>query len=128
MGEEARKRGVQLPLPFGVSTVFTGLFNRKIDVTDVRVGTDGAASRSVSRYIDLGSTSNVFNANLKFDAWVLPFLNVYLLAGYVYNESTTRASITVPRPGPLPGNLVEFSTKVTTKPTLTPFPKPSVPK
>ncbi|HSQ92374.1 MAG TPA: hypothetical protein VLM19_09420 [Nitrospiraceae bacterium] len=103
MAEEAKKRGYQLPLPFGVSTVFTGLLGRKIDVTDVRVGVNGATPQSVNQFIDLGSTSAVFNANLKLDAWLLPFLNVYFLAGYVYNESTTRATITVPRPGPLPG-------------------------
>jgi hypothetical protein len=97
MSEEAAKRGIQLPLPFGVSTVFVTLFNRKVDITDVRVGVNGAPPRSVSRFVDLGSTTDiVFNANLKLDAWLLPFLNVYLLAGYVYNESTTHANITVP--------------------------------
>jgi hypothetical protein len=114
LAEEAKKRGVELPLPFGISTVFTGLFDRKINVTDVRVGTNGAAPQSVSQFVNLGSTSNVFNANLKADAWILPFLNLYLLAGYVYNESTTRATITVPRPGPLPGN-AQFTSTITTK-------------
>jgi hypothetical protein len=114
MAEEAEKRGYQLPLPFGVSTVFTGLIDRKIEVTDVRIGVDGAAPRSVNQFFNLGSTSSVFNANLKVDAWLLPFLNLYLLAGYVYNESTTRATISVPRPGPIPGN-AEFTTNITTK-------------
>jgi hypothetical protein len=45
----------------------------------------------VSNFVDLGSTSQVFNANLKFDTWVLPFLNVYALVGYVHNNSTTHA-------------------------------------
>lgn len=113
MADEARKRGIELPLPFGVSTVFTGLLDRKIDVTDVRTGVNGAPPQSVSRFVNLGSTSTVVNVNLKFDAWVLPFLNVYVLAGYVYNESTTRATITIPRPGPLPGNVVS-ETNITT--------------
>lgn len=38
---------------------------------------------------------------------------MYFLAGYVHNESTTRATLTVPRPGPLPGN-VQFTTNLTT--------------
>jgi hypothetical protein len=108
MAEEATKRGIQLPLPFGVSTVFLGLQDRSIEVTDVRVGINGAAPQSVSRFVDLGSTSNVFNANLKTDAWLLPFLNVYMLLGYVYNESTTRANIT------LPGN-INFTKEIKTK-------------
>ncbi len=114
MADEAKQRGITLPLPFGVSTVFTGLFDRKIDVTDVRIGVNGATLQTVSRFVNLGSTSNVANANLKLDAWLLPFLKVYLLLGYVYNESTTRAIISVPRPGPLPGN-VESATTVSTK-------------
>jgi len=114
MADEARKRGIELPLPFGVSTVFTGLLDRKIDVTDVRTGVNGASPQSVSRFVNLGSTSNVVNVNLKFDTWVLPFLNVYVLAGYVYNESTTRATITIPRPGPLPGDVVSESNITTT--------------
>ena len=36
-----------------------------------------------SQFVSFGSTSSVVNLNLKFDAWVLPFLNVYLLAAYV---------------------------------------------
>jgi hypothetical protein len=108
MAGEATKRGYQLPLPFGVSTVFVTLLNRKVDISDVRVGVNGAPPHSVSRFVDIGSmTDIVFNANLKLDAWLLPFLNVYLLAGYVYNETTTRANITVP-------GSINFSTELKT--------------
>ena len=113
LAEAARERGYELPLPFGGALVLTTLSGRKIDVTDVRVGVGGDPS-SVSRFVDLGSTSDVFNANLKFDAWILPFLNVYALVGYVYNESTTHAVVTLPRPGPIPGEIVE-ETEVTTE-------------
>jgi hypothetical protein len=104
MADEAIKRGYELPLPFGVGVVVTGLEGRQIDVSDVRVGLQNPP-RSVSDFVSLGATSNVFNANLKFDAWLLPFLDVYALVGYVRNQSSTQALITVPRPGPLPGNL-----------------------
>src|SRR6476469_8813647 len=43
MAEEGKKRGYQLPLPFGVSTVVTGLLDRQIKITDVRVGVNGTA-------------------------------------------------------------------------------------
>jgi hypothetical protein len=104
LADEAIKRGYELPEPFGLGLVVTGLGNRKIDVTDVRVGLQNPPS-SVSDFVALGSSSDVFNANLKFDAFVLPFLDVYALVGYVNNHSSTHAIITVPAPGPVPGNL-----------------------
>lgn len=70
--------------------------------------------QSVSQFVQLGSTSNVFNANFKFDAWLLPFLDVYALAGYVHNTSTTDALVSVPKPGQRPGT-IEYQTEVTTE-------------
>ena len=95
LADEARKRGHELPLPFGAALVVTGLVGRKIEVTDTRIALDGNPGQSISNFVDLGSTSQVFNANLKFDAWVLPFLNVYALVGYVHNNSLTHAHVTL---------------------------------
>jgi hypothetical protein len=106
MAEEARARGYELPLPFGAALVLTGLGNRAIEVTDVRVGIRNSP-QSVSEFLDLGSSSDVFNANLKFDAWILPFLNLYALVGYVHNESHTQARVTLPQPGPQPDLVFE---------------------
>ena len=104
LADEAIKRGYDLPLPFGAGVVLTGLGNRKIDVTDLRIGVEQPPV-SVSDFVTLGATSDVFNANAKFDLFVLPFLDVYGLVGYVNNQSTTRALITIPTPGPLPGEM-----------------------
>jgi len=112
LADEAIKRGHELPLPFGAGLILTGLGNRKIDVTDVRVGIENPP-RSVSDFVSLGAKSDVFNANLKFDAFVFPFLDVYALLGYVSNHSTTHALITVPSPGPLPGSQ-QYETELTT--------------
>jgi hypothetical protein len=101
MAQEALDSGHTLPLPFGASLIVLGLDNRKIDVTDVRIGLKNPP-QSVSDVVQLGAASNVFNANLKFDAWLLPFLNVYALLGYVHNDSTTHVHVTLQRPGPLP--------------------------
>jgi len=40
---------------------------------------------------------------LRRDVWLLPFLDVYVLAGYIKNRSDINVQVTVPRPGPLPG-------------------------
>ena len=104
--DEALKRGYELPLPYGGSLVLTGLANRQIEVTDVRLRLEGNPGTSISDFVALGSSSDVFNANLKFDVFVLPFLNVYALVGYVHNESDTRAEITLETPGPGGGEVV----------------------
>jgi hypothetical protein len=112
--DEAVKRGYQLPLPFGVGSTFTILSGRDIEVRDLSVNVNQQGNQSVSHIVDLGSESNVFNANLKLDAWILPFLNVYALAGYVYNESKTDVHVSVPRP-PAIGGTYDFDMNVDTK-------------
>jgi hypothetical protein len=95
LGEEATKRGIELPLPFGAGLVYYHL-DRDIRITDVRIGANGAPPTSVSQFADLSSTSNVENANVKLDAWILPFVNVYAIAGYVWNESDTHVDVELP--------------------------------
>src|SRR5262249_47017899 len=70
LAEEALSRGYELPEPFGLGLILTGLDNRQIDVSDLRVGIDGS-NQSVSEFATLGSSSTVFNANLRFDTWLL---------------------------------------------------------
>jgi hypothetical protein len=95
LAEEARKRGIDLPLPFGFGLVYYHL-ERDIRITDVWVGRNGASPASVSQFANLGSTATTDNVNLKFDVWLLPFLNVYAIAGYVWNSSDTRIDVTLP--------------------------------
>ena len=47
LGEQARQRGYTLPLPFGVSSLYNYV-SRDIQVTDVRVGINGAPVRYVN--------------------------------------------------------------------------------
>jgi len=94
MKEEALARGHELPLPFGVGFVYNYL-QREIEVTDVRVGINGQPMESVNQFINLGSDSRVNAALLKADAWLLPFLNVYGLAGYLDNRSTSVGEVTL---------------------------------
>ena len=113
LAEEARKRGIELPLPFGVGLVYYNL-HRDIKITDVRVGRNGAPPTSVSQYANLGSTSNVNNLNLKADVWLLPFLNVYAIVGYIWNESTTHIDVTLPPLTPI-GSPRRFQLSVPTE-------------
>jgi hypothetical protein len=113
LGEEARKLGYELPEPFGVGLVYYKL-KRDIDITDVRIGRNGAPPASVSQFASLGSTSDVDNVNVKFDVWLLPFLNVYAIAGKIHNESATHVTVTLPPivPG---GSERKFQTELPTQ-------------
>src|SRR5688572_29874858 len=62
MKEEAEKRGIELPLPFGVGLVYYHL-ERDIEITEVRVGRNGAPPISVSDYAQLASRVDVDNLN-----------------------------------------------------------------
>jgi len=95
LGEEATKRGIELPLPFGTGFVYYHL-SRDIAISDVRVGRNGSPPTSVSDFAQLSSNSNVDNLNVKLDAWLLPFFNVYLIAGYIWNKSETTIDVTLP--------------------------------
>ena len=95
MKEEVEKRGIDLPLPFGVGLVYYHLV-RDIEITDVRVGRNGAPPASVSDFAQLESRAIVDNLNVKIDAWVLPFLNVYAIVGYAWNDAETTMDVTLP--------------------------------
>ena len=117
LGEEARKRGIELPRPYGVGLVYYHL-DRAIDISDVRVGRNGADPASVSDFAQLDSDSRVDNLNVKFDVWILPFLNLYAIAGYLWNESTTNIDVTLPPIAP-GGSPRQFTFAVPTKMTGT---------
>jgi len=92
LGEEARKRGIELPPPYGIGLVYYQLV-RDIEIKEVRVGRNGAALQPVPDFAQFSSDSNVKNLNLKADVWILPFLNLYAIAGTVKNKSTTNIAI-----------------------------------
>jgi hypothetical protein len=95
LADLARERGVELPLPLGAGGVYYYV-ERDIAVSEVRVGRDGGAPSKVGDFAQFATTSRVHNLNLKFDVWLLPFLNVYAIAGYVKNESQTTIDVTLP--------------------------------
>jgi len=95
LGDEARKRGIELPLPFGAGLVYYHI-SRDIAISDVRVGRNGAPPGSVSDSASLGSRADVDNLDLKLDVWILPFVNVYAIVGYIWNESDTHIDVALP--------------------------------
>lgn len=95
LGAAARELGHELPATFGVGPVYYYL-SRDIEVTDVRIGRDGQPPASVGDFAQLSASSKVDNYNIKADFWLLPFLNLYAIAGTIDNKSNTTIAVTVP--------------------------------
>ncbi len=79
-GKEAKAQGYVLPLPFGVS-INAASVTEPVTVRGLRlVGGSGAQQPVPASFVSLDPTE-AFNKSLRFDVWLLPFLNTYLLAG-----------------------------------------------
>ncbi len=132
LGDEARKRGYVLPLPFGVSINymdmrqninvdsinFTGL---SLDGRNIDCGKDPVCKHAVNNIFANGPVSldNAFQIGvghtressktetLKLDAWLLPFMSVYGLVGHTEGHSISQIAVGLKGPNgkvvPLPG-------------------------
>jgi hypothetical protein len=100
MGHLAEEQGIQLPLPFGISGAVT-LLNREVEVKDIDVTINGSP-RNLSDVVSVDTDNTVAAGVLRFDTFILPFLNVYVLGGYIQNTADIDLTLTIP---PLiPGN------------------------
>lgn len=88
--------GYELPRAFGFGVAYTHL-RRDIEVNDVRTGLDGAPPQSVG-FLSVDADSVVDNLMGRLDAWVFPFWNVSVLAGWTWNESTSEVTVDIPLP------------------------------
>jgi|GEM_PF-105716 len=85
LGKEAREAGYLLPLPFGISVV--GLTQQQpFTVSKIGLEIDGQQSDIINDFIDGSITAKNLEVsdttyNLRFDAWILPFWNIYGLVG-----------------------------------------------
>ena len=104
-GEQARQRGYDLPLPFGMGFNYTymdqgiRIRNLKIGIGDPNIAVEGLD------FDDARSHDSAVTA--RFDMWLLPFLNMYGLFGSVNGEAEfdldiSKVTDNLPVPGPPP--------------------------
>lgn len=96
----ATEQGVELPLPFGLS-VTPFILQREVKVTEVAVGVD-APPQDISSYVSINTDNAVNGIIARGDVWLLPFLNLYALGGYI--ENTAEVDLTATLPPLIPGN------------------------
>jgi hypothetical protein len=94
--EWAKKRGIELPKPFGVSTFFTYM-SRGVDVTDVTVEFGGGEPESINEFASFAVKNQTYVNAIRFDTWILPVVNVYVLAGYAFTNANLDAQVTIDR-------------------------------
>ncbi len=99
LADEATKRGHDLPLPIGVSLFYNNIDADYVADNDFQVQVDGGllGFRGPNDYVvpaeDVSITGSDRSVQLKIDAWILPFWNVYALLGYTEGRKDIRAKL-----------------------------------
>ena len=95
MGDKARERGYKLPRALGAGINFIFL-NRPTEITDVEAGINNTGLNPVWYVSCPSAVASVGTVLARVDTWLLPFLNIYGLGGYIWN--TTRLEVDVDLP------------------------------
>ncbi|QBG36921.1 hypothetical protein [Litorilituus sediminis] len=104
-GKEAREEGYLLPLPFGISVV--GLTQKQpFTVSKIGLALDGKEDDKINDFIDGSITAKNLEVsdttfNLRFDAWILPFWNIYGLVGRTEGKAELELDFDFDLPTPL---------------------------
>lgn len=109
----AKDQGIDLPLPFGISANYI-FMNRDVDITDVTVEFLNREPESINDFSSFAVRNKTSVAAVKFDAWILPLLNVYASIGYASTISNMNVYITIER-SILPLQPVELDIETETK-------------
>ena len=98
-GKALREMGYELPLPFGVSASWITM-DHGMQANNLSLVINGE-SYALNR-IDINNMeADSNNMSLRFDVWLLPFLNLYALAGETTGEFS--GTVDIPRiPGVIP--------------------------
>ena len=92
MAQEVIDLGFELPLPFGISIV-PAAFEQDLTLSDLKIGTSGVADTPIEQLnFDHPSVKNTA-LQLKVDAWLFPFMNVFATIGKVDGRATIPLSL-----------------------------------
>ena len=86
-GQEVTELGFELPLPFGISIV-PATFEQDLILRDLNLGLQGEADRPIDAVNFQNPSVRNTALQLKFDAWLFPFMNVFATIGRVDGRAT----------------------------------------
>ncbi|MDH3613272.1 MAG: hypothetical protein OES10_08310 [Gammaproteobacteria bacterium] len=82
LGQKVVDKGYDLPLPIGLGVTYVDI-NQDLDLTDLSVGFNGGDLERFDFVSFENSNSDTRSFQLKVDAWLFPFLNVFGMYGKV---------------------------------------------
>lgn len=86
LAQKVVDEGYELPLPYGVSFVYARVDQDQL-ISDLEVGINGR-DKELFEFVSFGqSLSTADSANLMFDAWLFPFMNVYATLGKIDGDA-----------------------------------------
>lgn len=86
-GQAVTELGFELPLPFGVSIV-PATFEQDLTLRDLKLGLQGEADRPIEAVNFQNPSVRNTALQLKFDAWLFPFMNIFATVGRVDGRAT----------------------------------------
>ena len=106
-GKKLRAKGIDLPRPMGVG-LNVAYSDRDVFVTDLKVSFDGGPYNDVSNFVAVRANAKAWAGLLRYDFWLLPMLNFYVLGGWTTETSDAKVTVDIDPPGPLPPRSVSF--------------------
>ena len=95
MGGKVTKKGFKLPLPHGINPIFVRSV-QDILLEDMQIAFNDGEFIDISDFVRFESVRAAANTfNVRFDTYVLPFFNVYTIAGYVWSSSDIKVGLPV---------------------------------
>ena len=86
-GQAVTELGFELPLPFGISIV-PATFEQDLTLRDLNLGLQGEADRPIDAVNFENPSVRNTALQLKFDAWLFPFMNIFATVGRVDGRAT----------------------------------------
>ena len=92
LAQKVIDKGFDLPNPYGVAGIYAYI-NQAVNLSDLRIGLNGGAGTEVPfiTFQEVETTNQ--SIQLKLDAWVFPFLNVFGMVGKIEGSTTVPVNI-----------------------------------
>ena len=86
LGQKVVDKGYDLPLPYGLGLTYASVEQEQL-LSSLQVGINGSEIRPFDFVAFDNAFSNSETVSLKADAWLFPFMNVFLMLGRVDGEA-----------------------------------------